>query len=169
MHFAVAFKCLIICNCHFILTAGCNDTDLPAVRRTLGRSDRFHIESAHAHHAIRVMSTETRCENSLDGSSFSWLRGGPAGPWCTVEKPLYASSESPSSIDSSPYRYIVFALEQLLQPTLSCYYYRRNCWPPLSNAQMHQISCNRFIHHLNPTAYPVTGSIPTFLKRAASK
>src|SRR3712207_1089613 len=42
-------------------TAGCNDTDLPAVRRTLGRSDRFHIESAHAHHAIRVMSTETRC------------------------------------------------------------------------------------------------------------
>src|SRR5215211_6199312 len=44
------------------LTAGCIDTDLPAVRRTLGRSDRFHIESAHAHHAIRVMSTETRCE-----------------------------------------------------------------------------------------------------------
>src|SRR3712207_7519027 len=43
-------------------TAGCIDTDLPAVRRTLGRSDRFHIESAHAHHAIRVMSTETRCQ-----------------------------------------------------------------------------------------------------------
>src|SRR5215217_350493 len=47
------------------LTAGCIDTDLPAVRRTLGRSDRFHIESAHAHHAIRVMSTETRCERWL--------------------------------------------------------------------------------------------------------
>src|SRR3712207_662520 len=47
-------------------TAGCNDTDLPAVRRTLGRSDRFHIESAHAHHAIRVMSTETRCRTLVE-------------------------------------------------------------------------------------------------------
>src|SRR3712207_9085099 len=60
------------------LTAGCIDTDLPAVRRTLGRSDRFHIESAHAHHAIRVMSSETRCRAwptrhprnwALDGTS----------------------------------------------------------------------------------------------------
>jgi hypothetical protein len=47
------------------LTAGCIDTELSAVRRTLGRSERSHIESAHVHHAMRVTSTETRCENSF--------------------------------------------------------------------------------------------------------
>jgi hypothetical protein len=46
-----------------LLTAGCIDTDPPAVRRTSGRSASPHIGCAHAPHAMRVMSTEIRCEN----------------------------------------------------------------------------------------------------------
>ena len=79
-----------------LITAGCIDADLLAVRRTLGRSNRPHGEPADVHHAMRVMSTETRCENALDGvlhkildkhfaeddSSVAWrhlgaLSGGP--------------------------------------------------------------------------------------------
>ncbi len=51
--------------CVELLTAGCIDTDLPAGRRNVGLVDRPLIETTHVHHAIWVMSTETRCETSV--------------------------------------------------------------------------------------------------------
>ena len=45
-----------------VLIAGCIDTDLPTIRRTFGLSGRSFIETAHVNHAMRVMSTETRCK-----------------------------------------------------------------------------------------------------------
>ena len=44
------------------MTAGCIDTDLPAGRRNFGQSDKPLLEIAHAHHAMWVTFTETRCE-----------------------------------------------------------------------------------------------------------
>jgi hypothetical protein len=45
-------------------TAGCNDTELPAGRRNFGQSDNPLIEIAHAHHAMWVMFSETRCKQN---------------------------------------------------------------------------------------------------------
>jgi hypothetical protein len=44
------------------LTAGCIGTDPPVRRRNVGQSNYAHIEDEHVHHAMRVTSTETRCE-----------------------------------------------------------------------------------------------------------
>jgi hypothetical protein len=45
-----------------VLTAGCIDTELPAGRGYSGQSGKPLIEIAHVHHAMWLMSTETRCE-----------------------------------------------------------------------------------------------------------
>jgi hypothetical protein len=65
------------------LAAGCIDTDLPAGRRNFGQSDKPLIEIAHAHHAMWVTFTETRCRRvlqSLQGSSLDLSPSGQALP-----------------------------------------------------------------------------------------
>src|SRR5215212_5725959 len=46
------------------ITAGCIDTDPPSSRCYFDRSDKPLIQTAHVHHAMWVISTETRCQKN---------------------------------------------------------------------------------------------------------
>jgi hypothetical protein len=56
------------------VTAGCIDSDPPTLGRTFGQLDGSLMQTVHMHHAMRVMSAETRCQiSSLKGEAMNWL------------------------------------------------------------------------------------------------